>query len=99
MKWEEMFLRTAAKESKNSIELNEIEIGRVISVNPLQIMVKELPLFRNNVYINPDLLEHEREITSGKPSSIRFKTSLKADDLVALVGTKTNKYIVLCKLI
>lgn len=99
MRWEEIFLRTASKESKDSIELNEIEIGRVISVNPLQIMVKDLPLFRNNVYINPDLLEHQREIISKESSSIRFKTALKADDLVALVGTKTNKYIVLCKLI
>lgn len=99
MRWEEIFLRTASKESKDSIELNEIEIGRVISVNPLQIMVKDLPLFRNNVYINPDLLEHQREIISKESSSIRFKTALKADDLVTLVGTKTNKYIVLCKLI
>lgn len=99
MRWEEIFLRTASKESKDSIEFNEIEIGRVVSVEPLQIMVKDLPLFRNNVYINPDLLEHEKEIIDNDRNSIQFKTSLKADDLVAVVGTSIKKYIVLCKLI
>ena len=99
MRWEEIMLKTVSRESKDSIELNEIEIGRVISVEPLQIMIKDLPLFRNNLYINPDLLEHTKEIVSNDNDTIRFKTSLKADDLVAVCGTSLNKYIVLCKLI
>ena len=99
MRWEEKLLRTMSIESKSSIEINEIELGRIISVDPLQIMVKELPLFRENLYINSNLLDHDREIISNEVNSIKFKSSLKADDLVALVGTSVNKYIVLCKLI
>ena len=99
MRWEERFLRTVGTESRQSIEINEIEIGRVISVDPLQIMIKDLPLFRGNIYINPELLEHTKEINDIESNTITFKPTLKADDLVACVGTQNNKYIVLCKLI
>lgn len=99
MRWEEKFFRTMTSETKNTIEFKEIEIGRVISVEPLQIMAKDLPLFRQNIYMNADLLENTKEIIDTEKNSISFKTPLKAGDMVALVAAANNKYIVLCKLV
>lgn len=99
MRWEEKFFRTMTSETQKTIEFNEIEIGRVISVEPLQIMAKDLPLFRNNIYINADLLENTKEILDIEKDSITFKNSLRAGDMVALVAAANDKYIVLCKLI
>ncbi len=110
MKWEEKFLRNIENTSNNYIEIPEVSIGRVKSINPLQIMFKDLPLFQENLYINEELLEHTREFKSltgtiGDKTetisngSILFGSSLKENDLVALREITKNKYLVMFKIV
>lgn len=108
MKWEERMLRNVERTSNNSIEIKEIEIGKVISIDPLQILNGELPLFSNNLYINPDLLANTKEFTTltgtigGSTTtisngSIYFSSQLKVNDLVALRELNKTTYIVMFK--
>ncbi|NFI05990.1 DUF2577 domain-containing protein [Clostridium botulinum] len=110
MRWEEKWLRNVENTSNNYIEIPEISIGRVISTSPLQIMKKDLPLFRENLYINSELLEHTREFKSLTGTigdkgitisngSILFESSLKENDLVALREITKNKYLVMFKIV
>lgn len=46
---------------KNKID-NPFEIGKVISEDPLIIEIEGLPLYRDNLYINPHLLAWEEEV-------------------------------------
>ncbi len=110
MKWEEKFIRNIEHTSNNYIEIPKVELGRIISTNPLQIMFKDLPLFKENLYINEELLEHTREFKSltgtiGDKTetisngSILFKSSLKKNDLVALREITKTKYLVMFKIV
>lgn len=110
MRWEEKWLRSVENTSDNYIEIPEVSIGRIISTSPLQIMKKDLPLFRENLYINEELLEHTREFknfngtvgdrtTTISNGFILFASSLKENDLVALREITKNKYLVMFKII
>lgn len=110
MRWEEKFLKNIENTSNNYIEIPEVNIGRVISINPLQIMKKDLPLFKENLYINEELLKHTRnfETITGtvgdkgitiSNGSILFESSLKENDLVALREITKNKYLVMFKIV
>ncbi|WP_252214399.1 DUF2577 family protein [Clostridium sp. VAP41] len=110
MRWEEKWLRRIENTSDNYIEIPQVNIGRVISINPLQIMNNKLPLFRENLYINEELLEHTREFknltgTVGDKTetifngSILFESNLKEKDLVALREITKNKYLVMFKIV
>jgi hypothetical protein len=110
MKWEEGMFQHMENTSNDYIDIKEDEIGRVISINPLQISVEGLPLTKDNIYINPTLLEHTMEVTTLTGTigdsqttisngSILFKSSLNEKDLVALRLMKNGKYLVRCKIV
>ncbi len=110
MKWEEKFLQRVEKTSDSYIDVKEIEIGRVISIDPLQIISENLVLFKENLYINPNLLAHTREFevltgTVGDEAmtisngSVSFKACLEDKDLVALRPIGKNKYLLICKVV
>ena len=110
MKWEEKFLRNIENTSNSYIEIPKVEFGRIISTNPLQIMFKDLPLLKENLYINEELLEHTRKFksligtigdreTTISNGSILFESSLKENDLVALREITKNKYLVMFKIV
>jgi tmRNA-binding protein len=109
MSWEERMFKVTENVSSNYINVKDFEIGRVISVDPLQIVNGGLPLFKENLYINPDLLAHTREFTTltgtiGDSTttitngSIYFKSSLDKDDLVVLKEMNETTYMVMFKL-
>lgn len=109
MDWEERMLGRVEKTSNKYIDIKDFEIGRVISVDPLQITCAGLPLFKENLYINYDLLANTREfitltgtigdstttITNG---SISFKSSLFKNDLVVLKEINNTTYMVMFKI-
>lgn len=108
-KWEEKFLKHIENTADEYIDIKEIEIGRIISFEPLQIMIGELPLYKENLYINSDLLDHTKEFTTLtgtvgdkiitiSDGCISFKTPLKDGILVALRQINKNKYLVICKI-
>lgn len=108
-KWEEKWIKHVEKASQNAIDVKEIEIGRIVSVNPLEVISGELSLFKDNLYINPNLLDHTREFhvltgtiggstTTISNGSISFKSELNQDDQVALIKLNKKKYLVLCKI-
>ncbi len=110
MRWEEKFLRNIEHTSNNYIEIPKVELGRIVSTNPLQIMLKDLPLFKENININPELLEHTRKFksltgtigdreTTISNGSILFESNLKENDLVALREITKNKYLVMFKIV
>ena len=108
MKWEEKFFKNVEKTSSSYINIKDFEIGKVISLEPLQIINGGLPLFKENLYINPDLLENTREfttltgtigdsITTITNGSISFENQLKENDLVVLREMNKTTYIVMFK--
>ena len=108
-RWEEKMFGHIESTSDNYINIKDFEIGKVISLNPLEINCSGLPLYKENLYINPDLLENTREfeiltgtigdstttITNG---SITFKTQLVKDDYVVLKEMNKMTYYMLCKI-
>ncbi|MBN1079286.1 DUF2577 domain-containing protein [Clostridium botulinum] len=110
MRWEEKWLRNVENTSNNYIEIPKIGFGKIISTNPLQIMFKDLPLFKENININPELLEHTRKFksltgtigdreTTISNGSILFESNLKENDIVALREITKNKYLVMFKIV
>lgn len=110
MKWEEKFLQRVEKTSNSYIDVKEIEIGKIISIDPLQIVIGKLVLYKENLYINPDLLAHTREFikltgTVGdneitiSNGSISFENNLSDEDLVVLKPIGENKYMLMFKAI
>ncbi|MCD3211102.1 DUF2577 domain-containing protein [Clostridium botulinum C/D] len=81
-----------------------IELGNVLSVNPLRIKVGDLLLEKYNLKINIDLLQHSKEVTISNTSITKDKctveTILKVGDIVAILPTLDKQtYIVLCKVV
>lgn len=90
-------------------------IGKVISLEPLQISLGKLPLNKNNLLINTMLLEHNRDfklptttITSDnnlnsieiESGTVKLKTKLKVGSLVIVYPIEDNqKYIVFCEVV
>ncbi|AGF56470.1 hypothetical protein B0P06_005261 [Clostridium saccharoperbutylacetonicum] len=104
--WEEI----EKHRSKNKID-EPFEIGKVISEDPLIIEIEGLPLYRNNLYINPSLLPWDEEVKAITTTVsehnhqiilIQHFSKLKIDSYVACYGIEYNdisktyqKYVVL----
>ena len=85
------------QQNNSNIDIKETKIGIVQSVSPLQICIGELVLYKENLYINEDLLEYERPFTIPTQSSfsskkIVFHCKLKVGDMVALRKLPFEKY-------
>ena len=83
--------------NNSSIDIKETKIGIVQSISPLQICIGELVLYKENLYINEDLLEYERPFTIPTQSGfsnkkIIFHCKLKVGDMVALRKLPFEKY-------
>lgn len=109
MDWEERMFQVTEKTSNDYIDIKEIEIGRVVSLEPLQILNGDLPLFKENLYINQDLLDNTKEFTTLTGTigdiettiyngSISFKSPLNDGDYVALKEINKTTYMVMFKL-
>lgn len=74
-----------------------IQLGVVASINPIQILVGELPLFQDNLYINKQLLGYsETVLINGNSETIVHNSILTVNDTVFLYPVENNqKYIVL----
>lgn len=108
LRWEEKMFKNIEKTSDKYINIKDLQFGKVISINPLEIDSEGLALYQNNLYINEDLLEHTREFesltgtiggstTTISNGSITFKGKLKAGDTVVLKEINTIKYMLICK--
>lgn len=96
--------------AKNKID-DPFEIGKVVSEDPLIIEIEGLPLYRDNLYINPHLLDWDEKVYaqttvvdlhSHEIHSIHHYSKLKKDVHVACYGIDYNevgktyqKYVVL----
>ena len=92
------------QQNNNNIDIKETKIGIVQSVSPLQICIGELVLYKDNLYINEDLLEYERPFTIPTQSGfsnkkIIFHCKLKVGDMVALRKLPFEKYYLETKVI
>jgi len=77
-----------------------IEIGTVITSNPLAIQAGSLPLYKNNLLIADYLLSgYSRtvNIPSTDIAEINFTDGLKKDDQLALIKISKTKYLILCR--
>ena len=85
------------QQNNNNIDIKETKIGIVQSVSPLQICIGELVLYKDNLYINEDLLEYERPFTIPTESGftnkkIIFHCKLNVGDMVTLRKLPFEKY-------
>ena len=101
--WEEMWLNGNREDGKyyNS---DDIVIGVVKSVSPIQILYGELPLNRENLLINKQLLDWTETVEcttstqkdhSHTITTIKHKSCLNIGDSVLLYKIG-DKYAVLC---
>ncbi len=109
MKWEEELFQHIENTADNYIDIKEFIIGKVISLDPLEIDAGGLSLYENNLFINSNVLGHTREfstltgtvgnstttITNG---SITFKSELNDSDYVVLRVLNDTTYFLLCKI-
>ena len=105
---EERLCDALDNQSKNAVTLKETEIGFIVSVSPLQVKVKGLPLESKNIYINPDLLEHDEKVNctttinnehSHSILNIHHYCKLKKDDMVAIIEMDNGKYYISNKVV
>lgn len=84
------------QQNNNNIDIKETKIGIVQSVSPLQVCIGELVLYKDNLYINEDLLEYERPFsipdTGFSNKKIIFHCKLNVGDMVALRKLPFEKY-------
>ena len=83
--------------NNSSIDIKETKIGTVQSVSPLQICIGELVLYKENLYISENVLEHERQITIPTESGFTNKkiiihSNLHVGDMVALRKLPFERY-------
>ena len=101
--WEEMFINSTRQDGKyyNS---DDIVIGVVKSIFPIQILYGELPLNRENLLINRQLLDWTETVECTTSTSdthshtittIKHKSCLNIGDSVLLYRIG-DKYAVLC---
>lgn len=79
-----------------------IDIGIVISDEPLTVKIGDLPLIKDNVLVADSLLEnYTRQFEAdGTIKTYTMKDGLKKDDLVACLSTQDRQtYIILCKVV
>ena len=83
---------------KNKID-DPFEIGRVVSLDPLIIEIEGLPLYTNNLYINPYLLSWDESVNvttstndnhSHTIATIHHESKLKVGVSVACYGIEYN---------
>lgn len=89
--------------TRATIDLKEVKIGYITSVNPLQVKVEGNIIPNNFIYFNTDLLEHkinfnnlhgtvgdhETTISNG---SFYVPMQLSVGDMVAMVKMNNGKY-------
>ena len=85
------------QQNNNNIDIKETKIGIVQSVSPLQICIGELVLYKENLFISENVLEHERQITIPTESGFTNKkiiidSTLHVGDMVALRKLPFEKY-------
>lgn len=108
MRWEEMMMQNTEKAAENHIDIKETFLGRVVSVNPLQVNIKGLPLESENLVINENLLDHKIEFNKfhgtiddvSKTYSngyIEVKSPLKVGDFVICREMHNNLFYIACK--
>ncbi len=97
-KWEEMLYKTLDKSAKNSIDIKETKIGIVTSINPLQVCIGKLVLEKENLYINEELLEYERQFTIPEQPTTGKTSGTVPDGDVIRVGFSNKKIIMHFKL-
>lgn len=79
-----------------------IEIGEVISPNPLKIRLGDLQIDKDNILINDFLLQgYQRQFkVNGITNEYEAIDTLKKGDLLAILPTEDRQtYIVLCKVV
>ncbi len=107
----EIFLGILNTQQEKNTKDEPMEIGKVISLEPLEIEIEGLPLYSNNILINPYLLEWNEEVNittsiaadhTHNISIIHHPSKLKIGSYVYCYGTEYNdagksyqKYIVL----
>ena len=108
MRWEEMMMQNTEKAAENHIDIKETFLGRVVSVNPLQVNIKGLPLESNNLVINENLLDHKIEFKKlhgiiGDTAKtytdgyVEIKSPLKVGDFVACREMHNGLFYISCK--
>jgi len=109
MKWEEKLFGHIENTADDYIDIKDFLIGKVISPDPLEIDAGGLPLYENNLHINPSVLENTRgfsqltgtigdssqTITNG---SITFTSEINEGDYVVLRVLNDTTYFLLCKI-
>ena len=109
-RWEEIFLSGIEDTSREAVNIKDISYGTVESLNPLVINDEGLPLYKDNLLINEDLLPHNKLIQTATVdvgddtktyNNIVIKTSsrLSVGDIVALKEVNDSTKIVLCKVV
>ena len=79
-----------------------VEIGLVVSADPLVIKLGDLQIGKENLLVAAELLPgYERQITlDGIPKNLAYTDGFQADDTVALIPTLDGQtYIVLTKVV
>lgn len=79
-----------------------INIGVVLSNNPLTVKIGDLQLTKDNLMVSDLLLEdYTRQLeTDGTIKAYTSKDGLKKDDIVACLATEDRQtYIILCKVV
>lgn len=109
-RWEEILLQSIEKTSNEYVDIKDLSYGIVESLNPLVINDEGLPLYKEDLLINEDLLPHNEIYSSFKAdingetksySNIKIKTTskIKKGDMVALKKINDSLKIVLCKVV
>lgn len=107
----EIFLDMLNKQQEKNTKDEAMEIGKVTSLEPLVIEIEGLPLYSNNILINPYLLAWDEEVNittstssdhSHDISIIHHSSKLQVGSNVYCYGTEYNsegksyqRYIVL----
>lgn len=107
----EIFLDMLNKQQQKNTKDEAMEIGKVTSLNPLVIEIEGLPLYSNNILINPYLLAWDEEVNittsissdhSHNISTIHHNSKLQIGSNVYCYGAEYNsegksyqRYIVL----
>ena len=91
--WKEIWFNVLDSSAKNSIDIKETKIGVVQNVSPLQICIGDLVLYAENLYVNTELIEHERQFTIPTQSATGSTSGTVPDSAVVSVGFSNKKII------
>ena len=86
------------EQNNNNIDIKETKIGIVQSVSPLQICIGELVLYKENLYINEDLLEYSRKFTIPEQTATGKTIETEPERKIITAGFDYKTIIFHCKL-